>query len=216
MDAATDTADLPMHLREAIETERESGEQLLWVGQPDPLRSVGAEWGAFVFAIPWTAFALFWEAMAIGLGFSPKVGTPQVIGWVFVLFGLPFIGVGVAMLSSPFVAMAKARQTVYAVTSKRILILTKKGSGLESHSFVPRYVGDLQRTERGDGSGNLAIAPPANRFGTVRGQINGSVFMGIKNVREVERIIRAVFFAETEQGATAKPSFGVGVYRGER
>ncbi|MBC8137226.1 MAG: hypothetical protein H8F28_15205 [Fibrella sp.] len=214
--AATDTADLPMHLREALETEREPGEQLLWVGQPDPLRAVRTEWGAFLFAIPWTGFALFWEAMALGLGFSPKVGTPQPVAWFFALFGLPFVGIGIAMLAAPFVAMAKARQTVYAVTNKRVLILEHKGKGRESRSVVPRYVGDLQRTERGDGSGNLTIAHPSNRYGNAQGQATENVFWGVKNVRRVERLVREVFFAETDGSAPTKPSFGVGAYQRER
>ncbi|MBC7808240.1 MAG: hypothetical protein H7145_19075, partial [Akkermansiaceae bacterium] len=184
MDAVNYTTELPMHLRDVLETEREQGETLFWAGQPDPFRAVRAEWIPFLFAIPWTAFALFWEAMAIGLSFSPQVGTPQPIGWVFVLFGLPFVGIGVAMLASPFVAMGKARQTVYAITNRRILILEAKRSGREARSVVPQYVGDLQRTERGDGSGNLTIAPPSNRLGNLPGQAAASVFWGVKNVRE--------------------------------
>lgn len=214
MENAAYTSDLPMPLREALEVEREPGEQILWTGQPDPLRSVGAEWGMFLFAIPWTAFALFWESMAVGVSFSPKMASAQPMGWVFVLFGLPFIGVGVAMLASPFAAMARARQTVYAVTDRRILFLTKKGKGRESRCVVPSYVGDLQRTERGDGSGDLAVAPSGSRSdnGTILN--SPSKLVGIPNVREVERIIRAVFFAETKSQAHNKPTFGVGRYNG--
>lgn len=216
MDAATHSTELPMHLREALETEREPGEQLLWVGQPDPVRAVRTEWGAFLFAIPWTGFALFWEASAVGLGFTPSVGTPQPVAWFFVLFGLPFILVGVVMLAAPFVAMAKARQTVYAITNRRVLILERKGKGREARSVIPRYIGDLQRTERGDGSGNLTIAPPSNQNGDSQDQATENAFWGVKNVRAVERLIREVFFAETGQTPTRKPSFGVGAYHGER
>ncbi len=208
----TAAAELPMHLRDALETEREAGEQLLWVGQPDPIRAVRGEWGAFLFAIPWTAFALFWEAMAAGMGFSPQTGTPKPVAWFFVLFGLPFVGIGFAMLAAPFVAMAKARQVVYAVTDRRVLFLQTTGKGRESRSVVPRYIGDLQRTERGDGSGNLVIASPSNRHGNVQGQATENVFLGVKNVREVERLIRDAFFKDAGDHGCAKLSFGVGRY----
>ncbi|MBC8140345.1 MAG: hypothetical protein H7Y38_02760, partial [Armatimonadetes bacterium] len=55
------TANLPRELDAALESAREPGEQLLWTGRPAPWRTVRGEWAAFVFAIPWTAFALFWE-----------------------------------------------------------------------------------------------------------------------------------------------------------
>lgn len=44
--------------------ELESGEKLLWKGQPSPSRYAQATLPIFIFAIPWTIFAFFWVGMA--------------------------------------------------------------------------------------------------------------------------------------------------------
>ncbi|MBC8142103.1 MAG: hypothetical protein H7Y38_11760, partial [Armatimonadetes bacterium] len=56
-------------------------------------------------AVP--VIALFWEGMVLHLG-TKATGTPEGISWFMALWGLPFIAIGVAMLSAPFVAMARA------------------------------------------------------------------------------------------------------------
>lgn len=41
-----------------------SGEKLLWCNRPDAGRAARSTMGIFLFAIPWTAFAIFWVTMA--------------------------------------------------------------------------------------------------------------------------------------------------------
>ena len=198
---------LPPQLADALETERELGEQLLWAGQPDPFRAAGGAWIVFLLAIPWTVFAVFWETMVLGLGFTRSVGTPQPVAWSMALFGLPFIALGIGMLSAPFRAMAKARRTVYTVTTKRVLTLIC-GNSQETHSLVPRYLGDIRRTERRDGSGSLVICAATVANATT----SGGTFLGIARVRDVEQIIKRTFFVDVVRPG-AIPTFGVGVYR---
>lgn len=205
------TANLPTELAAVLEEKREPGEQLLWTGRPAPLRAVRGEWGLFVFAIPWTAFALFWETMVIGFG-TKSTDAPPGVPWMMALFGLPFIAIGIGLLSAPFVAMAKARGTVYAVTNKRVLFLTRKGGKYETHSLVPQYVGDLRSTERGDGSGDLTLVA-APQYGATSAAEH-TRFFGIPGVREVERIVRETFFPGGYSATAAPPTFGVGDYRG--
>ncbi|MBC8142102.1 MAG: hypothetical protein H7Y38_11755 [Armatimonadetes bacterium] len=143
---------------------------------------------------------------------TKATGTPEGISWFMALWGLPFIAIGVAMLSAPFVAMARSSRTVYAVTTKRVIFLTLKNGKHEVHSFTPQYVGDLRSTERGDGSGDLTLAP-APQYGAVN-SAKHTGFFGIPDVREVERIVRETFFPGGYSATAAPPSFGVGGYGG--
>jgi len=200
-------SEMPHDIRDAVESEREPGERLVWVGLPDPKRAVKTEWGAFIFGIPWTAFALFWEVMAIGMGL--KTGSWFLI--FFVLFGLPFVGIGFAMLSAPFRTMQNVRRMIYAITDKRIIIIERKGAARKIHSYVPRYATDLERVDHADGSGDLTFAVNFRRD-TPRGMSGPVGLYGVPDVRVVERIIREAFF-QLKEGQPAPSRFGVGGYR---
>ena len=106
---------IPPELEEKVERELESGERIAWMEQPIPRYFTAMSTGAFLFAIPWTAFALFWICGASGFklpdfskgGFS-----------FFPLFGVPFVLIGLGMLSSPWWAHRKALKTVYVITDR--------------------------------------------------------------------------------------------------
>jgi len=135
------------------------GEQFVWSVQPNPSKLYAA-FAIWLFAIPWTVFALFWEVMASFLLWGGGTGTPDAImysfGIVFPLFGLPFIAVGLYMLWMPIAAMRKARQTVFALTDRRVLRVTA-GKTREATSVMLDQMGPIDvRTGRG-GYGTLRI-----------------------------------------------------------
>ncbi|OYU35625.1 hypothetical protein [Novosphingobium sp. PASSN1] len=134
------------------------GERLLWSGRPDPAR-LRAPFAIWFFAVPWTAFALFWEAMAL-LPWLGSTHTPLGIQWsfgiIFPLFGLPFIGIGLKMLSLPFKARSKAAQTIFGLTDRRIVRVTA-GRKRESASVLFAQMGPIDVTADADGYGSLRI-----------------------------------------------------------
>ena len=65
---------LPDELDTRVRSELRQGEKLRWVGQPRPGRMARQALPIVLFGIPWTAFALFWMAMASGILFW---GDPQ-------------------------------------------------------------------------------------------------------------------------------------------
>lgn len=172
----------------ALKRELNRGERIVWQGRP--LKRISkASFGIYLFAIPWTAFALFWTVMAF-------VGTQSVSdaewGWLslaFPLFGLPFVLVGLGMMGTPFLPLFAARRTVFAVTNERLIKLTKGGS-LTSETVPADRIGLVTRAEHKDGSGTLRVA---TKIGTDSdGDRNVETFnIGeVANILEVERAVR--------------------------
>lgn len=118
--------------RQPIDDVLSPGEKVIWRGQPPQgLLLFRAQDLAMVpfFAI-WTGFSLFWEAMAIMAFLEGGMGSP---GICFPLFGLPFVAIGLYMLSGRFLLDAPARRrTYYALTDRRVVIV----SGLRDRSVV--------------------------------------------------------------------------------
>jgi hypothetical protein len=154
----------PPELDSILRRELLPGERLLWSAWPAPhkLRAVFAIW---LFAVPWTAFALFWEAMAFMPWFA-STHTPDAMKWsfgiVFPLFGLPFIAVGFGMLWMPFAALRKAARTVYGLTDRRVLRVSA-GARRDSASVMLGQMGPIEVTADAQGFGTLRIQTGTSR-----------------------------------------------------
>ena len=185
----TDIAKLPFRLRAIVDSELQPGEQIIWLDQPIAKRMAWATFPLVLFGIPWTAFALFWTGMA-GLGTSKASGG---LFSFFPFFGLPFILIGFGMLSSPYWAARRARNSAYLLTDRRALLFNAGFRGnISVRSFEPERLTDLTRNQRSDGSGDIIFGNDRWRDsdGDTRTQSVG--FLGIANVKEVEELIRAL------------------------
>ena len=119
-------------------------------------RVSGKGFGIYFFAIPRTAFALFWTTMA-SWGASEMQDETGFLSWAFPLFGVPFILIGLGMLSAPFLPLFNKGKVVFAVTNQRIIRL-RLGRKLDVNSVPARRIGHIERNENRDGSGTLKIA----------------------------------------------------------
>lgn len=139
--------DLPEEIRGAMAP----GEHVLWWAQPRRGLVLRA---SDVFAIPfslmWCGFAVFWETSVASSDRAPTF---------FVLWGLPFVAVGVHMVLGRFFAEAWQRsKTYYALTSDRILIV----SGIFSRtikSLSLNALSDITLTEGRGGEGSITFGP---------------------------------------------------------
>ena len=79
--------------------------------------------------------------------------------FLFALFGLPFVAVGLGMLFGRFITDALNRKsTVYGFTAERILV--KSGSRRTSvKSIAISSLGELELSEKPDGSGTIFLGP---------------------------------------------------------
>ncbi len=174
------TNQLPLSISRLVDAELRTGEQVVWVGQPIPSRFARRSIAFVLFGIPWTAFALFWIAGAsrfkipdFSKGFD-----------FFPLFGIPFVLVGLGMLSSPFWMRRKALKTAYVITDQRAIVLGAGAFGSTTvRSFDPDRLKDLRRVQKSDGTGDLIFERTWSQ-GDKQATDHG--FLAIANVREVE------------------------------
>ena len=171
-----------------IQKELEPRERLLWAGQP----AQGAKLrGSDVFMIPfsflWGGFAIFWEYSVI------ESGAP----FFFMLFGVPFVLVGLYIMIGRFYVEAKQRsKTFYGVTNERVVI----ASGLfrkKVKSLNLRTLTDISLSESSNGSGSISFgntSPFASMFGSMSWpgmeQHLGPRFDLINNAKQVYQQIR--------------------------
>ncbi len=155
--AGTDLDNAAMaRLRQALERELASNETVQWHGwqlaRLDPRTFL-----IYVFAVPWTVFALMWTGIAAGAVASMGNEGPGLIAWGFPLFGLPFIAVGAWMLSRPFVPLWERGRVLYVITDKRVLKLSL-GRELVVTAVPADRIGLAERRERPSGTGTLSLA----------------------------------------------------------
>jgi hypothetical protein len=190
-------------LQAELDRELASGERVLWAGQPSPKRYTRGSWGLVLFGIPWTAFAVFWTTMAF-------VGTRAIPGnnamasgfrWFFPLFGVPFILIGLGMLSAPWWGRRKAAGVFYAITDRRALISEPGWRGARTvKSFAAGDLQSIERTENADGSGDLVFSRRSWRDSDGDRRTSAVGFAGVPRVREVEEQLRRLI-AQTRSAA---------------
>lgn len=163
--------DLPDDLSRAVIREF-AGEPIRWAGQPSARTAFWRSAAIWLFAVPWTLFALFWETLALGSfsAIGETGGGPwSWFGLVFVLFGLPFIVVGFAMMAAPVWLARRARRSVWVITARRIALMTLGRRGATVRSILPLAIFAIERSERADGSGSLKLIFGEGRDPTATG-----------------------------------------------
>ena len=208
---------LPPPLQARVEAELDKNERLLWVGQPNPRRFMLQALPILLFGIPFTAFAVFWMVIASGMMFGAADMMDGFGGGIFAcfpLFGLPFLFIGLAMLTAPLWMARRAGQTFYALTDQRaILWEANLWGGVAVRMYRGPDLTRMRRNEYNDGSGDLIFeeyvtlshGPGHSDFHgdygrRVRWNRQQHGFLAIPRVREVEEIVRKVLLAQPEKG----------------
>ncbi|HEY0074729.1 MAG TPA: hypothetical protein VGB77_11545 [Abditibacteriaceae bacterium] len=179
-----------------VQGELDSGERLLWTARPNPGRVSQQNIGGFFVGIFVTGFAIFWMSSAFWMQsqssqhFGPSSGPP--LEGIFPFFGLIFVGFGLYMMASPFVGAAKASNTIYAITDKRILVI-ENSTTRTVKSYGPNDIQNVERREQSDGSGDIIFAREqyfTHHNGHRHARTREIGLWGIPNAREAERLIR--------------------------
>jgi hypothetical protein len=142
---------------------------------------------ALIFALVWLAFPVYFAFMMykdIQAGEDVQV-TEMIIVGVFFLIGL-------LMLTAPFCAARKAKNTVYTITNQRAIIIAKKCSEMDIQSFSADKLDDINKRIRSDGSGDLIFERQISyrrHKGRTRQRIKEIGFFGIPKVNDVENLL---------------------------
>jgi hypothetical protein len=131
------------------------GESLIWSGIPRQgllLRPTDAL--MIPFSLLWGGFAFYWEASALSSGAPP----------FFLLWGIPFVLVGVYIIVGRFFVDARVRaNTFYGLTDRRVIILS--GLFARTTSSLPlRNLTDISLQERSDRSGSILLGRPHPQY----------------------------------------------------
>lgn len=195
---------IPTEVKKKVDRELDPEEEIKWIEQPIPQFLTMYSLSTFLFAIPWTSFSIFWIWGAFQTTNFSDSGensqTPNFFNF-FPLFGLPFLAIGIALLSTPFWEWRRKRNTVYLITNQRAIaieggtplqgILPMKGNQSQTiKSFSPEQLNNVYRREKTNGSGDviLAVRERTDSKGYSYNQEIG--FFGVRNAKEVEDLLK--------------------------
>lgn len=159
-------------------------ENILWVGTPEAGREGVAKIWFLPFAIIWTLFSLLWTSIALGTFITQK----NFATGFMVLFGLPFVGIGLTLLSIPYVSYKRELHTIYVITEKRALSLSNDGVNVVA-KFDNKHFGPIKENTYNDKRMDLlfwsSLDPESSSGDPCRG------FWGIEKGEEAKAILEA-------------------------
>ena len=183
----------------AVQRELQPQETVVWCGQPNPAHSAREALPALLFAVPWLGItgAVSWAFLGHGgVPGIPTIGILAVfsISWLF----------GLSILFVPLFAYNNSKKQVYAITNKRILIISLSRTR-RVDSYGPQDLCRFAHVEFNDGSGDLTFAQKI--VTGPRGQTSsmGMRFVGIPGVRSVETILRETLVVDPAGHSSASP-----------
>lgn len=179
---------IPQRLEARVNSELEPAEVIRWFEQPIPRYFTPKTKGVFLFGIPWTAFAVFWTWGAAGFklpNFAEGIRGVE----LFPLFGIPFMLIGLGMLSSPLWAYRTALKTVYVVTDRRAITFDG-GRSTIIRSYSPGKLKDVYRNEKTDGTGDVILSMRTWRDSDDHQHSEELGFLRIRDPKEVEHMLK--------------------------
>ena len=198
---------LPEHLDRRVRSALGPGENLIWAGQPSAGRFMWNGMFRLVCGLPLSAvgLALVWAAL------DPAIHS-DLGAWGRVLClaaALPVLLVGFWLVGSPYWMYRKARQTCYALTDQRGIAWEAGWFGrMTVHYFPVHKLSKITRRDFRGGAGDLIFDRQVFRewrYGTeewggmgLRTRIVEYGFFAVKNVAEVEKLVRGMLLARKQ------------------
>ena len=196
-----DYSKLPRWFRQ-VELKEFAGEKIHWAGMPNATVAMRGGFFLWLFAVPWTAFTLFWEISVLRSWlYSIPNGKGGPAGFGLVLWGIPFVLVGLGMLSFPYFAARAARRTVHVLTDKR-MVTVRFDRNLHVETLNLRAITRIKRSEKQDRSGTLVIELDTMRD-SEGSTTRSETFYGIRDVHAVELLLRDVMEQARPSSRTA-------------
>jgi len=172
------------------------GERLLWAAQPKQgIMFRTFDFFLIPFSILWCSFSIFWITMAISSG-APIF---------FVLFGVPFVLIGLMFVFGRFIMDLKSRKnTFYGITDNRILIRL----GIYSKTIKSLNIETLTNLEyeaKADGSGTIFLMAQnqKNKAAQSMGWWPGAAIpQNISHIKEVDKVYAVILAIKKKTDAS--------------
>jgi hypothetical protein len=174
---------------EVFQGELMPGESVLWMGQPNASVIFHKEDVVLIpFSLMWGGFALFWEAMVLGINFlnhAPK-HAPHVMSLFMALWGVPFVVIGQYLIWGRFLtARATKRRTYYGLTNQRVMVL-QGGRRRRFTSATLVSIPNIDKSVGKNGIGNITFGPFPAQFATTANSWNSANVAGVPRFIDVE------------------------------
>lgn len=151
--------ELDVRLAQKLQRELNPEEVLIWTGQPGRGGQAVGIIFVFLFGMVVAGFSAFWILSALGFP-SAKHLPHSIIVWIFALFGIPFLLVGLGLMALPVFIMRRPRNTVYAITSHRVIVGRFGGRVPSVYSLKPADLGNIKESCNSNGSGSIYFNLP--------------------------------------------------------
>ncbi len=190
-------------LRRTLEPQLRPGEQVMWIGQPDPDRFSLEVERAYM-----GLFSIFAGALVVALWATSHLSQPRsaLAAGILVVSSL----VACLLLTAPWRYRSRVLHTIYAITNRRALVYRGVGWSLlwmevlpelqdTLWSFDPGQIRARRRIRRYNGRTDLVFDGERHYHFTGRGSIRDWVqvgFLGLENVDEPDQILDQQFFQE--------------------
>lgn len=179
-----------------LEQELGQGERVVWSAQPVAARFARGSIVLVLFGVVFTGFSAFWIVMALTIAVKATK-----FALLFPLFGVPFVAVGIGMLTSPIWMRKAAERTLYAITDRRALIVRRSVFGRTTvNTFEPSRLTSTEHAHNPDGSGDIIFDSTSwmDSDGDRRHRRIG--FIAVPDIRQVIPLIQNL----AQQGNAAK------------
>ena len=180
-------------MQNAIDRELDDDEQVVWSGRQVRIANLALMIVPTLFGLVFTSFAVFWVSMALWIGGKNE---DSFFAYLFPLFGVPFILVGLGIMTTPYWIAKRKSKTFYAITNRRAMTWTSGGfrGGQTIKSYYPTELQKISRTVQNDGSGDLIFDEYfTESYNANHGRRHHRCtegFVGIADVSNVEKILR--------------------------
>jgi hypothetical protein len=170
------------------------GEYVLWQGKPpDGIIFRATDIFMIPFSLMWGGFAIFWEATVLGFVYDENEPT----SWLFALWGVPFVLVGLYLIFGRFFWDAFVRgRTEYMLTNRRALIATTIANR-KVRSFQLSPAAEVTSSEESSGAGTVVFGSQLqtgkpNLAGPVSGFTGHFAFERVPRVGDVMSLIARI------------------------
>ncbi|MBY0422102.1 MAG: hypothetical protein K2Q06_07350, partial [Parvularculaceae bacterium] len=174
--------EFPESLRRSAETALLEGERILWSGRPDSVRSMLSTWPVVAFGLPWTAISLCFMAAPIATmsGVANVKGAEGWVGLGVFLFAIPFVLIGLALVTAPYWTYREAQGCIFLVTDRRVVKVVE-GRSRATKWLAGRSLRGAETAAQSNGSGTVKALGPIGRDSDGDQKTDEIVMIGVKD-----------------------------------